>query len=57
MDDFFKFCFKLGKVDADILEKYIQTDFKNDPVTFSECSYHPRYSQVANITKRRQSRI
>ena len=32
MYDFSKFCFKLDKADADILKKYIQTDFKNDLV-------------------------
>ena len=35
MSDFSKFRFKLLKADADILKKYIQTDFKNDPVTAS----------------------
>ena len=35
MFDFSKFCFKLDKADADTLNKYIQTDFKNDLVTAS----------------------
>ena len=35
MSGFSKFCFKLQKADADILKKYIQTDFKNDLLTAS----------------------
>ena len=33
MYDFSKFSFKLGKEHADILKKYIKTDFQNDLVT------------------------
>ena len=35
MYDSSKCCFKLDKVDADILKKCMQTDFKNDLVTAS----------------------
>ena len=45
MSDFSKFCFKPQKADADILKKYIQTDFKNDLL------------QLANKTERRQRGI
>ena len=48
MHDFSKFCFKLHKVDTDILKKYIQADFKIDLVTASWCSYYNQYNQVAN---------
>ena len=33
MYDFFKFCLKLDKADADIQKKHTLTDFKNDLVT------------------------
>ena len=55
--DFSKFCFKFDKADADILKKYIRTDFENDLVAASSCSYYHRYSQVANTIKRHQRRI
>ena len=35
MYDFSKICFKLDTADADILKKYIETDFKNALVTAS----------------------
>ena len=57
MYDISVLCFKLDKADADIPKKYIQTDFKNDLVTASLCSYYHRYIQTVNTTKRRQRHI